>query len=361
MTRENLLPILYGLTSALLFGVTAPFSKLLLEGVGPITMASLLFLGSGTGLFLYLLGGSFLGHGRDGVEASLAPADLPWLAGVVLFGGVLAPVTLMISLAQTSAATASLLLNFEAVATTVIAVLWYREPVGGRMWGALTLITFSCVILSYVPDQPFGLSVGALGIILTCTFWGMDNNFSKQISAKDPIPIVMIKGFGAGAVTFVIARLFGEAMPDPATCLAAMAIGFLGYGGMMSVFFMMALRGIGSARTSALVSTSPFFGVFVSFLLFTEEPRPAFFVSLLVMALGAWLLISERHAHAHRHEPMAHEHRHRHDDLHHDGHDHPPGTPPLDAKGYHSHCHDHPEMVHDHPHSPDLHHRHAHN
>ncbi|WP_067050836.1 DMT family transporter [Methanofollis ethanolicus] len=359
MSFSERLPVIYALAAAALFGITAPFSKLLLGGVGPVTMASLLFLGSGTGLLIYLMAGSLSGNGRDGVEASLSRSDLPWLVGVVVSGGVLAPIVLMVSLAHTPAATAALLLNFEAVATAIIAVMWYREPIGRRMGAALCLITFSCIILSWNPDQAFGFSIAALGILLTCTFWGLDNNFSKMISAKDPIPIVMIKGLGAGTVTFFIARALGEAIPSPETCCAAMIIGFLGYGGLMSVFFLMALRGIGSARTGALVSTSPFFGVLVSFFLFTDDPGVLFYPSLLTMGLGAYLLITERHSHSHHHEAMVHEHRHRHDDLHHD-HEHPAGTPAIDRHGYHSHPHAHHDLWHDHPHSPDTHHQHRH-
>ncbi|WP_130646518.1 DMT family transporter [Methanofollis fontis] len=221
------------------------------------------------------------------------------------------------------------------------------------------LITASCMILSWNPDHPFGISIFALGILLTCVLWGLDNNFSRMIAGKDLIATMMIKGLAAGLITLGIASLLGESIPSIPTCCIAMAIGFLGYGGLMSVFFMMALRGIGSARTGALVSTSPFFGVAVSLLRFTDLPGPTFYLSCLIMAIGACLLITERHAHPHHHPLLMHTHRHRHDDLHHD-HEHADGTPGPDRRGEHCHLHTHETTWHDHPHMPDLHHRHGH-
>jgi drug/metabolite transporter (DMT)-like permease len=349
----------FGLLAALLFGAGSQLSKLMLSAVGPVTMAGLLYLGSGAGLLLLSIGWAAAGKRRDGYEARLTRSDLPVLAGTMFFGTILAPVTLMLALPHTPAATAALLLNFEAVATTLFAVRFAGEPVGKRIWLAILLITLSCVLLSYKPEVAFGISLGAVGVILTCTFWGIDNNILQRISGKDPVFIVMIKGLVAGGMTFLLARLIGEALPAPEVALAAMAIGFVGFGGIMSIAMLFAIRGLGSARAGALISLSPFFGVGFAFLIFADMPGALFFIALLIMVAGTYLLLTEEHNHEHTHPAEMHDHRHLHPDSHHD-HDHGAGMPPISALGYHSHPHTHDAITHAHAHSPDIHHRHRH-
>lgn len=343
----------------MLFGGCAPVAKLLLEEIEPVSLAALLYFGSGIGLLAYILAGRLLGKKRRHVEASLHRDDLVWLGGVILFGGVLAPVTLMFSLEQTPATTAALLLNFEAVATALVAGVWFREAVGRRVAAALCLITLSCIILSWNGSGIFGFSGAALGIMICCLFWALDNNFSRNISSKDPVPTVMIKGLFAGVLSLLLALAIGEKLPDVPTSLVAMAFGFVSYGGVTSVLFLMALRGIGTSRTGSMLAVSPFFGVVTAFLIFSEPPTGAFYLALPIMALGAYLLINERHSHHHHHPAEGHEHRHRHDDGHHE-HEHEEGTPPQSPAGDHSHLHIHEELFHHHSHTPDIHHRHQH-
>ncbi len=359
MTRNYRISMLYALMASLLFGSSAPVAKLMLGSIEPVMLASLLYFGSGFGLFLMSAFGLLMGGKRNQYEAALTRQDLPWLAGIVLFGGVLAPITLMVSLPYTPAATAALLLNFEAVATSLIAAVWFREGTGARIWVALALITISSVILTLRTDGSLSISIAALGVLLTTVFWAMDNNISRNISAKDPIPTVMYKGVFAGVVSLAVALCIGEAFPEPQTCMIAMAIGFFSYGGITSVFFMMALRGVGASRTGSLLAISPFFGVILSLLFFAEKPGLQFYASLPIMAIGAYLLVTERHAHTHYHPSLVHEHRHRHDDAHHE-HDHTGDEPPLSPSGEHSHIHSHEEIWHEHHHSPDIHHMHRH-
>jgi drug/metabolite transporter (DMT)-like permease len=322
-------------------------------------LAALVSLGSGSGALLFSLLGTVAGARRSHVEAPPGRKDLPWILGVTVFGGVLAPVTLIFSLPGTPAATAALLLNFEAVATTLIAAVVFGEWVSRRIWVALGCITASCILLTWDPAAGFGLSLPALGVLLTCLFWAIDNNLGQRLSAKDPLLIISIKGIGAGTVTLLVALAAGEHLPAPGTTASAMVIGFLCYGGLTSILFLLALRGIGAARAGSLLAISPFFGVLFSLILFAELPAGAFYFALPVMALGAWLLVSEQHSHPHRHPPTVHEHRHRHDDLHHD-HDHAADDPPPSANGEHSHRHVHADLLHEHPHQPDIHHRHQH-
>ncbi|GAB7016695.1 DMT family transporter [Methanogenium cariaci] len=359
MIAKNRLPVIYALLAAMLFGASAPAAKILLTEIEPVTLGALFYIGSGVGLLIYMWLERLSGGDRHTLEASLTRSDLSSVAGLILFGGILAPMVLMVSLQYTPSATASLLLNFEPVATTILAVLFFHEAVGKRIAVALGLITISCIILSYDPAAVWGFSLAALGILLTCTCWSLDNNISRNVAAKDPIPIVAIKGVVAGVLMAGVAFLLGETVPSLSVAVIAMVVGFFSYGGIVSVLFLWALRGIGTARAGSILAVSPFFGVIISLVVFTDPLAPAFFVALPVMAIGAYLLMTEHHSHPHCHPATFHEHRHDHDDLHH-FHQHVGVEPPLSASGEHCHPHQHEELVHDHPHKPDIHHRHSH-
>jgi len=287
-------------------------------------------------------------------EAPLRLKDLPWLSGAVLAGGVAAPIVFLFGLKSTPAATASLLLNFEAVATTLIAVLFFRESGGLRTWIAVAVITLASILLSLKWGGAWGFSLGALGVLGACVLWGADNNFTRAISGKDPFAIVVIKGLAAGLFSLVLALLLRQKLPPFELIALALAIGSLSYG-VSIVLFILAMRNMGAARSSALFGTAPFFGMLLSFLLFRETFTWQFAVSALLMVAGAWLLLGERHAHIHTHGPIVHEHRHRHDDLHHAHSDNESTTGDS-----HSHLHEHEQVTHSHRHKPDLHHRHKH-
>jgi drug/metabolite transporter (DMT)-like permease len=351
--------VLLGLTAALLFGAGAQFSKLLLLHIEPMMMAGLVYLGSGFVLLIVTLFSKLIGRNRREYEAGLTRKELPWLTATMLFGSFLAPVILMYSLPLTAPATAALLLNFEAVSTTIVACLWSRENVDARIFGAIILITLSCILLTYRPEAALGISVGAIGVLLACTFWGIDNNIMQRISSKDPITIIMVKGLTVGTLTILLALGIGNSLPDPELVIAAIAIGTVGFGGMMSVCLLLTIRGLGSSRGASIFSLSPFFGLIFAFLLFAEIPSLLFVPALLLMIAGTYLLISEEHVHEHTHTAEIHEHRYRHDDPHHN-HPHGENTPSPDALGYHSHLHEHTEITHSHPHRPDIHHRHRH-
>lgn len=294
---HNRTAFLYALITAILIGGSAPLTKLLIGGAEPLALAALISLGSGAGALFFFLAGTAMKNRWSRGEIPPGKRDIPWLVGVTIFGGVLAPVTLIISLSGTPAATASLLLNFEAVATTLIAAAIFRERVSRRVWVALGLITAACILLTYDPAAGLGLSLPALGILLTCLFWALDNNMGQRLSAKDPLMIISIKGLGASTITFLFAFAAGQQLPEVVTMIAAMTVGFFCYGGLTSIFFLLALRGIGAARAGSLLAVSPFFSVLFSLVLFAEIPAAVFYVALPVMVIGAWLLISERHSH----------------------------------------------------------------
>ena len=350
MKKTQIYPIIQALLAAALFGVSAPLSKALLAEIAPIPMAALLYLGSGLGAWLLTLFQT-----RD-AEAALGRADVPWLLGALLAGGVAAPIVLMFSLQITPAATAALLLNFESIATTLIAALVFRESVGKQTWQSIILIFISSVLLSLDLQNEWAFSVGAIGILAACILWGIDNTFTRNISAKNPLIIVMVKGLGAGTFSLVLALLVKQPLPDIVPLIGALLLGAFSYGVGITIYIH-ALRGLGAARTGALYSTAPFIGMVFSFILFRETPNVQFIVAFIVMVIGTWLLVNEKHEHAHEHPATVHEHRHRHDDDHH-SHFHP--TEAVSGDGYHSHLHQHETQEHQHAHTPDIHHRHTH-
>ncbi len=343
---------LQALLAALLFGASAPFAKLLLGEIQPVLLAALLYLGSGFGLLLIRLAWRGPADATER-EAQLGASDMAWLAGAVAAGGVAAPIVLMFSLRNTPAATASLLLNFESVATTVIALLVFREAISRRAWISIAVITLSSMLLTFDPGARWGFSIGALGILAACTLWGIDNNFTRNICGKDPLTIVTLKGLVAGTFSLFLALALGNHLPSVSVVLRAMLLGCLSYG-LSITLFVRAMRGLGAARTSALFGASPLAGVMLSLFLFRALPSGLFWAALALMVVGALLLLGEQHEHAHLHEATVHEHAHSHDDGHHDHvHEREPAS-------VHSHPHSHDELRHDHHHMPDLHHRHAH-
>ncbi len=344
--------VLLALLAALLFGVSAPLSKLLLNDIQPMPLASLLYFGCGAGVLLFKLGNLLLIR-KEKTEAGITKKDVPWLAGIILAGGVAAPVILMYSLKATPAATASLLLNFEAASTALIAAVFFKEALGKRVWISIAMITAAAAVLTLNPSGEWGFSIGAVGIIGACSLWGIDNNLTRNISSKDPLITAMVKGFGAGTVSLILSFATNSAFPSLTPILLALLLGAFSYG-ISIVLFIIAMRHLGAARTSAFFGTAPFIGSFISIILFGEIPGLQFYISLPLMIAGAVLIAGEKHAHMHIHRLTEHDHKHRHDDLHHN-HVHGDGF-----CGEHSHPHVHEPMEHEHAHMPDIHHRHTH-
>ena len=347
MKSSNLVFIFQALLAAIFFGASAPIAKLLLGDTAPIFLAAFLYIGSGTGIALVKLTQRM--RAKD-VEAGIKPPDIKWLAGAIISGGILAPIVLMVSLQNTPASTASLLLNFEGVGTTLIALLFFKEAIGRRAWTAIIVITLASIFLSTDFKSGFGLSLGALGIILACVLWGVDNNFTRNISGKDPLAIVAWKGLVAGTFSFFLALFLGNPFPTVKAILGTLVLGFVSYG-LSTMLFIRSMRGLGAARTSALYGTAPLAGVILSIFLFHESPSFLFVIAAILMIGGALLLINENHSHSHVHTVLFHEHSHGHDD---------PAHSHEDVEGVHSHEHEHPAEEHEHDHLPDIHHRHGH-
>jgi drug/metabolite transporter (DMT)-like permease len=343
---------LMALASAALFGASTPLAKLLLgDGVDPWLLAGLLYLGSGAGLSAVRLARRSFGLGQ--AEAPLRRADAPWLALVVLAGGMAGPLLLMVGLAATPASTAALLLNVEGLATMAIAWVVFRENVDRRLLLGAFAILAGAVLLSW-QGGPTGVGIGALAILGACVAWGIDNNLTRRLSSADPVQIAAIKGVVAGAANLGLALARGAHLPSSAGIAAAGVVGFFGYG-VSLVLFVLALRHLGTARTGAYFSTAPFLGSALSLVLFREAPTVQLGAAAILMGLGVYLHLAERHDHEHLHEALDHEHRHVHDEHH--QHAHGPNDPPGEP---HTHWHHHAPLLHKHPHFPDLHHRHGH-
>lgn len=344
--------IISALVAAALFGASTPLAKLLVGAVPPILLAGLLYLGSGVGLLAWFLLRR-LRTDHSAREAALTRRDVPWLAGAVLSGGVIGPVLLMLGLAHTPAASASLLLNLEGVFTAALAWFVFRENFDRRIALGMALILAGGVLLSW-PGETGGASLWALAIAGACLAWAIDNNLTRKISAGDPVQIAGLKGLIAGLVNTGLALALGDTLPGAPIVAAAGVVGMFGYGVSLALF-VLALRHLGSARTGAYFSTAPFIGAALSLALLHETPAPLFWVAGLLMAAGVWLHLTERHEHEHAHEPFAHSHRHVHDEHHRHKHEFD-----WDGREPHTHFHVHAPLAHSHPHYPDIHHRHPH-
>lgn len=343
---------LLALFSAALFGASTPLAKMLLGQVSPWLLAGILYLGAGLGLAL--VRAVQRQTGIRSAEAPLRKSDLPWLAAVVISGGIAGPVLLMQGLATTSASSAALLLNLEGLFTLAIAWTVFRENVDFRIGIGAAAILGGALLLSWHPSLGFAVAWGELAIVAACLAWAVDNNLTRKLSSADPIQIASIKGLVAGAANIALATAQGTTAPTAAIAAGSALMGFLGYG-VSLVLFVLALRHLGTARTGAYFSTAPFIGAVVAVVLLGEPVTLTLLVSAALMAIGLYLHLAERHEHEHEHEPLVHAHRHTHDEHHQHAHD---GTVPAGEP--HTHAHVHARLIHRHPHYPDLHHRHTH-
>lgn len=282
MSEKRDRSILWAVLAAALYAINAPVSKLLLRDVTPTMMAALLYLGAGMGMLLLGIGRQRFGG--ESSEQKLTRKDLPFTIGMIVLD-IAAPICLMIGLTSTTSANASLLNNFEIVATSLIALLVFKETISKRLWLGIGLITLSSMILSFEDASSLHFSVGSLFVLLACVCWGFENNCTRMMSQSDPLEIVVLKGFGSGLGSLVIALVIGERLPAWPFILMALLLGFVAYG--LSIFFYVyAQRTLGAAKTSAYYAIAPFIGVVLSLLIFRELPAPSFWVALALMLVG---------------------------------------------------------------------------
>ena len=344
-------PLLRGavlaLLSALAFGLATPFIQRLSQGAGVLWAAGLLYAGAA-------LASLDFKRRPQAVEAPVRGAHLPRLLMVALVGALLAPVCLIWGLKRTDALSASLLLNFEAAFTALLAWLVYGELIGRRVWLALAVISLGGLLLASGGEfvRP-GFGLGSVAILLATLCWALDNTLSRPLAELSPTQVVLWKG-GLGALCSVLlAFALGQPCPKLWSLLGLLACGATGYGFSLQLY-LRAQREIGAARTGSIFAVAPFVGAAAAWLMGGAKVSSWSVAAALCFALGVYLHLTEKHGHWHTHEPIEHEHLHRHDDAHHD-HEH---VPPVE--GEHSHPHSHDERSHEHPHAPDVHHRHEH-
>lgn len=346
MQPRQIRGIAAALLAAATFGMTVPIAKAWFGGINPWLLAGLLYLGSGLGLTAWAA--------TQRRPWSVRRNELPWLAGAVLAGGILAPVLLLFGLRGVPASTAALLLTCEGLFTSLLAWAVFHEHYDRRIVVGFVAIAGGAMTLAVAPGSPQSAAlVPTLFVLAACLAWGIDNNLTRVISLADPIQIAAAKGLIAGLTNTVLALSTGAQMPTLSIAALAGAVGLMGYG-VSLVLFVYALRELGTSRTSAYFSVAPFVGAILAVLFLGESFTVSLMLAGALMAWGVWLHVTERHLHDHQHEAIEHEHAHEHDE-HHD-HRHDEGAP----QSSHTHRHTHTTLRHRHPHFPDAHHRHDH-
>lgn len=341
--------ILSALLAAGLFGASTPLAKLLVGDVPPLLLGGLLYFGSGVGLAV-----ARLIRDRGWSNVALNASEWRWLLLAILSGGIVGPVLLMFGLQTVLASTASLMLNLEGVLTALLAWIVFREHTNRRVVLGMVVIIAGGILLA-LPDQltPQTDLIGPLAVAAACLCWAIDNNLTRKVATTDALFIAGSKGLVAGIINCTLALALGQHLPEIPVIFATMSLGLAGYGASL-VLFVLALRGLGTARTGAYFSTAPFIGAALA-LMMGESTGPFFWWASALMCVGVWLHLTETHEHHHVHEPLEHEHTHSHDEHHQHEHDFE-----WDGVEPHTHFHRHTALTHSHPHFPDIHHRHTH-
>jgi drug/metabolite transporter (DMT)-like permease len=333
MEKNKLKAIMFAFLAAVFYAINVPISKVLLQHVGPTTMAALLYLGAGIGIGMMSL---FNKKDREKAE-SLTKAELPYIVGMIVLD-IAAPIFLMLGISYGSSANASLLGNFEIVATTVIALILFKEAVTKRLWVAIGLITLSSILLSFEGTDSFHFSYGSLLVIMATVCWGLENNCTRELSSKSTYQIVMLKGLCSGLGALVISLIKKESFPGFGYIAIALALGFVAYG--LSIFmYVRAQNVLGAAKTSAYYAVNPLIGALLAFVFLSESLSWMYVIALIVMVIGSALVVVDtfirqhdhehqhtfthshggsththtvRHSHVHKHYLTAEKHRHRH-------------------------------------------------
>ncbi len=333
MEQNKLKAIMFAFLAAVFYAINVPISKVLLQHVGPTTMAALLYLGAGIGIGMMSL---FNKKDREKAE-SLTKAELPYIVGMIVLD-IAAPIFLMLGISYGSSANASLLGNFEIVATTVIALILFKEAVTKRLWVAIGLITLSSILLSFEGTDSFHFSYGSLLVIMATVCWGLENNCTRELSSKSTYQIVMLKGLCSGLGALVISLIKKESFPGFGYIAIALALGFVAYG--LSIFmYVRAQNVLGAAKTSAYYAVNPLIGALLAFVFLSESLSWMYVIALIVMVIGSALVVVDtfirkhdhehqhtfthshggsththtvRHSHVHKHYLTEEKHRHRH-------------------------------------------------
>ncbi|ESL04285.1 putative membrane protein [Catonella morbi ATCC 51271] len=277
--------IAFAILAASLYAINAPFSKILLEFMPPTLMAGFLYVGAGIGITFIALIRKMKKH--ETKELKLTKSELPYTIAMIILD-IAAPICLLFGLNATTAANASLLNNFEIVATAIIALMVFKEKISPRLWFGILFITLSCGILSFEDVSSLHFSYGSLFVLLSAICWGFENNCTRKISSKDPLQIVLLKGIFSGIGSLIIGLYMGERTSSLWSIFAVLWIGFIAYG-LSIYFYVYAQRLLGAARTSAYYAVAPFIATILSLIILREVPDIAYYFALALMIIGAWL------------------------------------------------------------------------
>ena len=276
----------FAILAAALYAINIPLSKILLQHVSPTMMAAFLYLGAGIGLFIY---GKITKEQEH--SESLTKAELPYTIGMILLD-IAAPILLMLGLGSTNSANASLLNNFEIVATSCIAFLIFKEMISKRLTLAIILVTIASIMLSFEGKGSFEFNTGSLLVLAASCCWGLENNCTRMLSSKSSVQITTIKGLFSGLGSLIVALIVGENIPEIIWMIAVLILGFVAYGLSIN-FYIKAQKHLGAAKTSAYYSIAPFLGVFFGIVLLNETPCLQFYIGLVIMIIAIVLMIKD--------------------------------------------------------------------
>ena len=328
----------YAIIAAALYAINVPFSKILLDHVKPTMMAAFLYLGAGLGMLVYSLVSK--SAGKTAASEPLTKKELPYTVAMVVLD-IIAPILLMFGIRSSNAANVSLINNFEIVATSLIALLVFKEIISRKLWLAIVLVTVASIILSFEGTGSFEFNIGSLFVFGACLCWGIENNCTRMISNKSSTEIVVIKGIFSGLGSLLVGLVIGESMPSLTWTICVLLLGFVAYG-LSIYFYVMAQKDLGAAKTSAYYSVAPFLGVAFGMIILGERPATQFYIALIVMIVSTYFMIKDtielQHTHEHTH---THNHEHSHGDTTH-SHEH---------THTHTHIHIHGEDAADHDHN----------
>lgn len=311
MKVKNIATI-FALFAASIYSINIPLSKLLLKYVGTTMMAGFLYFGAGIGLIVLTNIMKFVGISKK--QEPLTKKELPYTIAMVILD-IIALILLMLGISMTNSANVSLLNNFEIVATSIIALVIFKEIISKKLWIAIFLVTIASIILSFEGKGAFVFNKGSLLVLAASICWGFENNCTKMLSNKDPIEIVTIKGCFSGLGSIIIALIIGEKFPDLIWLFTVMLLGFIAYG-LSICLYIIAQKHLGAAKTSAYYSVAPFLGVAFSMLLLHEKPTLQFYIAFLIMIIATIVMVKDtitlQHTHEHEH---IYSHEHRHGDI----------------------------------------------
>ena len=340
----------FALLSAALYAINVPLSKLLLGYAAPSMMAAFLYLGAGIGMLSCGLACKYSGKTKP--AELLTVKELPYTVAMIVLD-IAAPILLMLGLTMTSSANASLLNNFEIVATSLIAFFVFREVISRHLRIALILVVLSSIILGYEGSGSFLFNKGSLLVLGACICWGIENNCTRKLSSKSSAEIVIIKGIFSGLGSLIVAFICGEPLPQLQWILIILLLGFVSYGLSIN-FYILAQKDLGAAKTGAYYAAAPFIGVLFSLVILGERPAFQFYIGLAVMLAATVFIIRDTvtlqhdhpHTHTHTHEHLhdgvahTHEHTHTHTHLHTHGEDESTHTHAHHVLEEHTHTHE---------------------